>query len=127
MKKIFVFLIVLFLIFTFMSTAFLYNNKSDNNNCNFIRTYKILHIEESNDDEFLYITIRAFQDEEVQTIKILKNINDNITVGKYYEFEFNLHKKIDEDDILSIYNNSNIISIKETNKTGLEQIQENIC
>ena len=91
----------------------------------FIRTYNILNIANSNDKKYLYLTIRQFQDEEVQTVKVEKSLCPSIEVGKNYEFFLKTHKKI-EDNILSIFNNSTIISIKETNKIGLEQIQDSI-
>ena len=40
----------------------------------FIRTYKILNIAPSNDENYLYLTIRQFQAEEVETVKISKNM-----------------------------------------------------
>lgn len=91
----------------------------------FIRTYKILNIAESNDQDYLYLTIRQFQDEEVQTIKVKRNLCPQIQEEKNYEFTIKPNKKI-EDNILSIFNNSTIISIKETDKTGLNQIQDSI-
>lgn len=91
----------------------------------FIRTYKILNIAESNNQDYLYLTIRQFQDEEVQTIKVKRNLCPQIQEEKNYEFTIKPNKKI-EDNILSIFNNSTIISIKETDKTGLNQIQDSI-
>lgn len=91
----------------------------------FIRTYKILNIEESNDINYIYLTIRQFQCEEVQTVKVERKLCPDIIVGKNYEFTIESDKKI-EDNILSIFNNSTILSIKETDKIGLEQIQDSI-
>lgn len=91
----------------------------------FIKTYQVLNIAESNDYNYLYLTIRQFQDEEVQTIKAERKLCPNIVEKKNYEFTIKPNYKI-EDNILSIFNNSTIISIKETNKTGLDQIQESI-
>ena len=95
--------------------------------CTFIRTYKIEYILPSNSEDFLYLTIRAFQDEEVQTVKISKSLLPKIEQGKYYEFKFRPLKKIEQDTILNIYQKSKIISIEETQKIGLEQIQDKIC
>ncbi len=91
----------------------------------FIRTYKILNVAESNDSNYIFLTIRQFQDEEVQTVKVERKLCPNIVEGKSYEFTIKPNYRL-EDNILSIFNNSTILSIKETNKTGLEQIQEPI-
>lgn len=95
--------------------------------CTFIRTYKVEYILPSNSEDFLYLTIRAFQDEEVQTVKVSKSLLPEIEQGKYYEFEFKPLEKIEQDTILNIYQKSKIISIEETDKIGLEQIQDKIC
>lgn len=100
-------------------------NQNQSQSKTFIRTYKILNIAESNDQDYLYLTIRQFQDEEVQTIKVKRNLCPQIQEEKNYEFTIKTNKKI-EDNILSIFNNSTIISIKETDKTGLNQIQDSI-
>ncbi len=91
----------------------------------FIRTYHILNVAESNDSNYIYLTIRQFQDEEVQTVKVERKLCPNIAEGKNYEFTIEPNYRL-EDNILSIFNNSTILSIKETNKMGLEQIQDPI-
>lgn len=95
--------------------------------CTFIRTYKVEYILPSNSEDFIYLTIRAFQDEDVQTIKIYKDLFPKIEPGKYYEFKFRPFEKIEQDNILNIYQKSKLISIEETEKIGLEQIQDRIC
>lgn len=91
----------------------------------FIRTYHILNIADSNNEKYLYLTIRQFQDEEVQTVKVEKNLCPSIEAGKNYEFTLKTNQKL-EDNIQSIFNNSIVVSITETDKVGLEQIQDSI-
>lgn len=100
-------------------------NKNNENLKTFIRTYNILNIANSNDENYIYLTIRQFQAEEVQTIKVEKKLCPQIEEGKNYEFTIKPNKKL-EDNILSIFANSTIISIKETDKIGLNQIQDSI-
>lgn len=101
------------------------NERESTNLKSFIRTYRILNVADSNDYNYIYLTIRQFQDEEVQTIKVKRELCPDITVGKNYEFTIKPNYKL-KDNILSIFNNSEILEIKETNKLGLEQIQESI-
>ena len=96
----------------------------NNQKNNFTRTYEVLNIEESNDENYLYLTIRQFQQEEVETVKVLKNLANSIEINKNYEFTFKKANLNIEDSIKSIFENAELISIKETDKTGLEQIQE---
>lgn len=105
-------------------------NKTSNQkeyDCTFIRTYKVEYILPSNSEAYLYLTVRAFQDEEVQTIKISKSILPEFEQGKYYEFKFKPIEEIKKDTILDIYQKSKIVSIKKTKKIGLEQTQDKIC
>ena len=80
---------------------------------------------EGANEKYIYLTIRQFQEEEVQTIKVEKELCPNIVKGKNYEFTIKPNYRM-EDNILSIFNNSKILEIKETNKIGLEQIQDSI-
>lgn len=99
------------------------NNKSI---CEYTRTFKILGIYESNDDKYLYVTIRAFQDEDIQTIRIERNMTE-VQEGNSYEFTFKTSKKVDENSILSLSQNSSIISIEETDRVGLQQVDKKVC
>lgn len=90
----------------------------------FIRTYKILNIAPSNDENYLYLTIRQFQAEEVETVKISKNIYNDYEVNKSYEFTFKKTNQTLEDNIKSIFTNTKLIKVEKTNKVGLEQINE---
>lgn len=89
----------------------------------FIRTYHILNRADSNDDKYLYLTLRQFQAEEVCTVKVEKRLCSSVEEGKNYEFTFKSTKKFG-DNISSIFDNSEVVSIIETQKVGLEQIQD---
>lgn len=98
----------------------------NNQKNNFTRTYEVLNIEESNDENYLYLTIKQFQQEEVEAVKVLKNLANSVEANKNYEFTFKKTNLTIEDSIGSIFENAELISIKENDKTGLEQIQEKI-
>ena len=110
----------------------LYHNREINNGNNsviyeFTRTYNILNIEESNDYDYLYLTIRQFQTEEVSTVKVLRSMASSTEEGKNYEFTFRYNYPstvIDDDTIEELFQKCNLISIEYTDKIGLEQIQE---
>lgn len=92
----------------------------------FIRTYNILNIEESNNYNYLYLTLNYFQGEEIKTVKVARSLAQNIKEDKYYEFKFKKNNTNIEDNIESIFENTTLISIEETDKIGLDQIQDNI-
>ena len=108
------------------------NNENNNTKKNekdligkeFTRTYNINHIAESNNYDYLYITIREFQAEEIETVKVNRSDFKTAEVGDNYEITFKINNNDIEDNIKSIFECSEIISAKKTNKTGLEQISE---
>lgn len=72
------------------------------------------------------MTLSQFQREE--NIVMLKDFSIPLEVDKIYEFDFfilNKDLKID-DNVNSLFKHGKIILIKETNKIGLDQIQEAI-
>lgn len=92
----------------------------------FTRTYEVLNVTPSNSDEFIYITIRQFQYEEVKTYKIAKNLNYDIIPNSYYEFTFQYTIESIVDNLDSIFNTATLISVTKTDKIGLDQIQDPI-
>ena len=92
----------------------------------FTKTYEVLNVTWSNSDEFIYLTLRQLQFEEVETVKVAKSLNYDITAGKNYEFTFENTNAFIEDNIKSIFTNATLTRIVETDKTGLDQIQDPI-
>ena len=97
------------------------------NACQFTKTYRVEKIMESNDEGYLHITLTAFQEEGAETVTIPRKINNNIEEGKYYEFTFSNNKNKLSEEIEDIFENTEIISMIETEKTGLDQTQEKVC
>lgn len=118
--------IILLIVILFPKIDEVHEEKNNKTICEYTRTFKILGIYESNDDKYLYVTIRAFQDEDIQTIRIERNMAE-IKEGNYYEFTFKTSKKVDKNSILSLYKNSSIISIEKTDKIGLQQVDKSVC
>ena len=91
-------------------------------NHTFTRTYNINHIAYSNSEEFLYSTIREFQGEEIETVKVERKMFQNANVGDNFEITFTITNNNIEDNIKSIFNNSKVTKAVKTDKTGLEQV-----
>jgi len=91
----------------------------------FIKTYKLLNMINGEEENSYYLTLQVFQG-EVDTV-LVKNLNEKLVVGKNYEFKFtrDIYYNV-EDNIDSIFENTTIKSINETNKEGLDQIQDSI-
>ena len=110
----------------------LFKNKEVNNNDNdtiyeFTQTYNARNIEESNDDAYLYLTLRQFEAEEVASVRVSRSLAENIEVGNNYEFTFRYNyanTNLEEGSIAEIFEKCNLVSINYTDKVGVEQVQE---
>lgn len=92
----------------------------------FIRTYQVLNVTESDDFNHLYITIKQFQADEVETVKVQRDLANSIEANKNYEFTFEYTNNTFENNIKSIFENTTLVSVKETDKVDLDQIQDSI-
>lgn len=103
--------------------------KKDNKSydCTLTEIYNIDNINLSNDENYLYVSLKKFQIEGVYTIKLPKSISGNLEKGKSYEFVFEIDKEYLKDTPDVIFNNSKIINVNETNKQGLEQTSFSTC
>ena len=102
-------------------------NGSKNYDCTLTEVYNIDNINLSNDENYLYVSLKKFQTEGVYTIKLPKSISDDLEKGKSYEFVFEIDKEYLKDTPDIIFNNSKIINVNETNKQGLEQTSFSTC
>lgn len=89
----------------------------------FIRTYKIENVENSHIKGKIFLTLTPFQ-EKSKTI-LIDSLDQELKIGSYYEFEFIRYGEV-EDMIQIIFETCDIISIRETTKTCLDQIQDPI-
>ena len=99
--------------------------ETDEKICTFIRTFRILHQEESNEEQYYWLTLRQFQIEPIISVKVKKEFNYNIEIGKSYEFTFETTESTLDWDDQTIFEKAKLIKIEETGKVGLEQIQTN--
>ena len=56
----------------------------------------------------------------------MKGLASSVEVNKNYEFTFKYTNKKIEDNIKSIFENAMLEEINKTDKTGLEQVQDEI-
>lgn len=117
-------------------------------NCSFTKTYNIVNKLDGYIAEVLelsYIVVDQFQSHGAMTHIIPTELKNSLEVNKSYEFTYTLKGKGTINDMFDVYshlsgttvnksqNNEDLtnlsvtLTIKETDKTGLSQIQENIC
>lgn len=72
----------------------------------------------------MYLTLRQYQCEEIVTVKVRRELCPDITANNNYEFTF--ESKMVEEEIDSIFSNTNLIQITLTDKQGMDQIQDRV-
>lgn len=112
-------------------------NFCDNINYTFVRTYTVKNVKEYLDQQYtatgtpvtygnsFEVELYQFQGETQKVI--INNLWDiELIKDKTYEFELQLYEDAENinDTIEYIFKHTNIIEIRETNKTGLNQLQE---
>lgn len=111
--------------------------------CSFTRTYRVVDLLDgyiAEVPEESYIVLDAFQTHSAFTHKISSEAKKNLEVNKYYEFTYYLKGRGIINDIEDVKNSISalnsiksdnslkvLLEVKETNREGLEQVQENIC
>lgn len=125
--------IVLGIILLVGTIYLLLNNKKENNklpdkyDCTLIKTYRINDIYASNDENYLYVTFSQYQTEGVYTIKLPRSISGSLEKGKNYEFTFMINKMYVNDSPEVVFNNSEVLNVKATDKIGMAQMNRYDC
>lgn len=101
--------------------------KSDAYLCSFTKTYLLLDVSPSNDSNFVYLTLKEFQDEDVVTKKVNSNILNDLEEDHYYEFRFGSFGNNTSNNISDVFDNNVLLNVKQTNLIGSEQINEDVC
>ncbi len=92
----------------------------------FKRTYQILNITDSDNEEYWFLTLKEYQVDEVVTAKVKKEINPNLKEKKSYIFEFEFNGTCITDELKWILENTDIVGIKSTDKIGMDAIRDEV-
>ena len=92
----------------------------------FKRTYQILNITDSDNEEYWFLTLKEYQVDEVITIKVKKEINPNLKEKKSYIFELEFNGTCITDELKWILGNTDIVSIKPTDKIGMDATRDEV-
>lgn len=106
--------------------------------CKFTRTYRVVNLLDNyiaEVPEWSYVILDQYQRHIAISHKIPTELKKQLITNKYYEFTYTIKNtgKIETIEDINEYlvlDNDTIgikLEIKETDKTGLEQIQEDIC
>lgn len=92
----------------------------------FRRTYQVLNITDSDTEEYWHLTLKEYQVDNVVTVKVKKEINPNLKEKRSYVFEFAYNGTCITDELKWILENAEIVSIKQTDKVGMDAIRDEV-
>ena len=113
--------------------------------CSFTQTYRVVDLLDgyiAEVPEMSYVVVDQYLTHSAYSHIITSELKKKLEVNKYYEFTYTLkgttNNKINNiDDVLSYFSFNNairsdnrlkvLLEVKETDKLGMEQIQEGIC
>ena len=98
----------------------------ENEKTAFKRTYQVLNITDSDNEEYWFLTLKEYQVDEVVTVKVKKEINPNLKEKKSYVFEFEFNGACITDELKWILGNTDIVSIKPTDKIGMDATRDEV-
>ena len=101
------------------------DNVENDNTCEFTRNYKLLLITPTENEDDFYATLQNA--EGVQTVLVNNEEKLELEEGQIYEFVFRKGNSIIEDTIQSIFDNTDLVEIKKTDRTLEDGINESIC
>lgn len=98
-------------------------------NCTFTRTFHILSVEQNIDSNYYDVTLMQYQGEEIETVKVKKELNQKYQMNAAYEFTFTKDELdyMTDDSIRNLFDTFIVNNVSKTEKTGLDQTQEKIC
>ncbi len=92
----------------------------------FKRTYQVLNVTDSDNEEYWFLTLKEYQVDEVVTVKVKKEINPNLKEKKSYIFELVFNGTCITDELKWILGNTDIVSIKPTDKIGMDATRDEV-
>lgn len=104
-----------------------YQNETNYSSCDFVRTYFVEMIKESDDGKDYTVVLSEYLSDDLTTVRLDKDIATDLKVGFYYEFTFKTYQAYIDTDIENIFDENEVVSVKETDKVGVNQIQQDSC
>ena len=108
--------------------------------CSFTKTFKVVNLLDgyiAEVPEWSYVALDQFQNHVITAIRIPSTLKTNLQENKYYEFTYTIKgngiiKTMEDINSHLVLDDSNAelkvtLNVKETDKIGLSQIQEEIC
>ena len=81
------------------------------------KTLSVLNINEGNKHNYLYLTVKDIEDNEIETVEIRRDLVPNIEINKTYNFAFTYYGYDLDDDIYELFKKCHLLNITDVNPT----------
>ena len=95
--------------------------------CEFTRTYTVEMIKSSLNENEKLVVLSQYLEDDLETIHLKNTFANDLEIGNQYEFTFKTYQTYIDTDISDIFALNEVISVKKTDKVGLEQRQDVSC
>lgn len=95
--------------------------------CSLVRTYTVKDIENSNDGESMYITLKQYQIEGVDKLKVSEELGKVMKEGNNYNIYFDIDKKYVKEDNSIIFSKGEVTDIVYTDRSGMDSLNRYEC
>ena len=102
----------------------------DNNNgikCNLVKTYTVRDIDISNDGESMYITLKEYQTEGTDKLKVSRELGEVMKSGNNYNIYFDIDKRYVKENNSVIFSKGEVTNIVYTDKSGMDSLNRYSC
>ncbi len=89
--------------------------KEELGECSFAKRYNLLLVTDSDDEDYVFLTLKEYNVDEVDTVKVRRDVMPSLKKGNYYRFNFSTKKKI-HDHIDEIFASSIILNVADMKK-----------
>ena len=104
-----------------------YRSETNYSSCNFVRTYYVEMIRENASLDEYSVVLSEYDNDSLVTVRLDSSLAKNLEVGNYYEFTFKTYQAYVDTDILDIFEENEVVAVRETDKKAEEQIREDSC
>ena len=81
------------------------------------KTLSVLNINEGNKHNYLYLTVKDIEDNEIETVEIRRDLVPNIEINKTYNFAFTYYGYDLDDDVYELFKKCHLLNITDVNST----------
>ncbi len=104
-----------------------YKTYKNYSSCEFVKTYHVEMLKPSLDQNEVIVVVSQYNEDNVVSVKLSKDLANILEVGNDYEFTFKTYQAFVDTDIENVFYENDVIEIQKTNKKGFEQRQDETC